>query len=95
MFECDWLQHRHAQRGAGHTGASDASASRALAGSKDGSGAKIAFDEAAPTNRLPGERFSRSAGRSVWSVRHSPRDLHSLRSLTFIARSMLGPECRA
>ena len=54
----------------------------------------LVFDEAAQNHRLPDERFSRSLG-TLWSVRHCPRDLHSLRGLTFIARSMLWPDCRA
>ena len=37
MLECDWPQHRREQRDEDCSGASDAGASRALAGSKDGS----------------------------------------------------------
>ena len=65
MLECDWPQHRKEQRDAERTGASDAGANRALAGSKDGSPrqvvrrfrSRLAFKEAAPNNRLPDERF--------------------------------------
>ena len=56
------------KKGAEYTGASDAGASRALARCLPRQAvrrfrSRLAFDEAAPNNRLQDERFSRTAGR--------------------------------
>ena len=89
------------RRGAGCIGASEASEKQSFRlvprMAPSASGAKVSSINSRVRRRSAKQSAARralfSSSWTLWSVRHCPRDLHSLKGgLTFIARSMLGPE---